>query len=154
MNKWYKYFLLVGSFLALFYLAFMIAYFPTSEPDFCSLCHQVKPYVRAWKESPHKNVKCLYCHEFRGALGKLHSKSRGVNYVYQYFTGQYTVFAQAQIFEGNCIACHLGDYYNYRKTVKLDEKHYSLIKENKSCLECHRETGHKTNLFSKDKFKK
>lgn len=153
--KTWKKALLMLALTSLFsYVFFMGVYFVTSEPAFCNSCHEVKPYVPAWKVSVHKEVKCLYCHEFRGFLGKLHSKARGLNYVYQQWTGQYsTVLSKALIFEQNCIACHLGDNHNYPKTKRLNSKHFGFIKADRSCLECHRSTGHAVNIFSKSKFK-
>lgn len=153
MKKWQKTSLLIVFVILLSYIAFMVPYFITSEPSFCGLCHEVKPYVTSWNDSAHKEVKCLFCHEYRGFVGKLHSKSRGLNYVYQHLTGQYTIITRAQIFEQNCIACHLGDYSSYPKATRLDRKHFDFIKNNKPCLDCHRETGHKINIFSREKFK-
>lgn len=150
---WKKALLIITGIAIGLYLLFMGLYFPTSEPSFCASCHQVIPYVTSWRQSPHKDVKCLYCHEFRGFVGKLHSKTRGLNFVYQQWTGQYTIFSKGQVFEQNCIGCHLGDYYNYRKTKRLDSKHYNFIKNDRSCLECHRNSGHEVNIFSKQKFK-
>jgi cytochrome c-type protein NapC/trimethylamine-N-oxide reductase cytochrome c-type subunit TorC len=40
----------------------------TSTPDFCASCHEIKPAVRAWRESTHVNnavgvvVDCMDCH--------------------------------------------------------------------------------------------
>ncbi len=152
--KWYKYVIIAITTTIVLYMAFMGAYFVTSEPSFCTLCHEVKLYVISWRNSPHKNVKCMYCHEFRGFVGKLDSKIRGTNFVYQYFTGQYTVFYKGKVFDQNCAGCHLGDYYNYKTTPRLNMNHYKLLKEKRSCIDCHRETGHKTRLFSSEKFKK
>lgn len=150
---WRKVVLIIILVAAGTYVAFMGAYYATSFPSFCDSCHQIKPYYLSWNKSPHNDVGCLYCHEFRGFLGKLHSKSRGLNYVYQQWTGQYTIITQAQIFEQNCIACHLGDYWNYPETKRLDRRHYEFIKSDKSCLHCHRNAGHKVNIFSSEKFK-
>lgn len=135
------------------YIAFMGAYYATSFPSFCGSCHEVTAYYVSWKSSPHNNVNCLYCHEFRGFLGKLHSKSRGLNYLYQHITGQYTITAEGIAFDPNCIACHLGDYWNYPKTKRLNMKHYDLIKQDKSCFQCHKNTGHQVNIFTREKFR-
>lgn len=151
-KPWKRVLLIIGLTLVIGYVLFMGAYFVTSEPSFCSLCHNLTPYYLSWKESPHSDVKCLYCHEFRGFVGKLHSKTRGLNFVYQQLTGQYTILTKALIFEQNCIACHLGDYYNYPETKRLNNKHYEFIKADRSCLPCHREIGHNTDMFSKAKF--
>jgi cytochrome c-type protein NapC/trimethylamine-N-oxide reductase cytochrome c-type subunit TorC len=40
----------------------------TSTPEFCALCHEIKPAVRAWRASTHVNnqagvvVDCMDCH--------------------------------------------------------------------------------------------
>ena len=50
---------------------FSIGYYTmvrTSTPDFCASCHEIKPAVRAWRESTHVNnaagvvVDCMDCH--------------------------------------------------------------------------------------------
>lgn len=153
-KTWKRAVLLIGATCIGLYLLFMAAYYATSVPSFCGACHEVKPYYASWKESPHKDVPCLYCHEYRGFLGKVHSKARGLNYTYQQWTGQYTIITKAWIAEQNCIACHLGDYWNYPEAPRMGKDQYAYIKQNRSCLECHRETGHKVNLFSDEKFKK
>ncbi len=146
---WKKLFLIL---LILFlggYAAFMGLYFYTSEPSFCLKCHEIKDYVTAWQNSPHKEVKCFFCHEPRGFLGKIHSKSRGLNYVYQQWTNNYTIPTSAIIPESNCIACHLGDNKYYPNAVRLSNEitnHFELIKQDESCLKCHRDAGHATDI--------
>lgn len=153
-KPWKKVLLIIALVSVGAYIAFTGAYFATSFPRFCGSCHEVKQYYGTWQSSSHKNVGCLYCHEFRGFIGKLHSKARGLNYVYQHITGQYTITSQGIVFEPNCNGCHLGDYRNYPKTKRLDMKHYEYIKADKSCLQCHRDVGHQVNIFSSEKFKK
>ncbi len=154
LKKWKRLMIIITLVTVIAYVTFMGAYFATSFPRFCGSCHEVNPYYVTWQSSPHKNVGCLYCHEFRGFLGKLHSKARGLNYVYQHITRQYTVTANGIAFEQNCIGCHLGDYWNYPNTKRLDMKHYEYIKSDKSCFQCHRDTGHKVKIFSQEKFNK
>jgi cytochrome c nitrite reductase small subunit len=140
------------------YLLFQVGYVLTSFPSFCASCHEVKPYVTSWKESPHQNVTCLDCHQPRGELGKFQAKARGLNYVFQHFSGNYTVITSAQIFEGNCIACHLGDMKSHPDAVKLTNSskanHYEIIKNQESCLQCHRDIGHETDILLTPEFRK
>jgi cytochrome c nitrite reductase small subunit len=157
MISFKKVFIIIGGTLLFTYILFMALYFPTSEPSFCGTCHLVKPYVTSWRESPHKTVKCLFCHEPRGFFGKFHSKSRGLNYVYQQATNQYTALDRAVIFELNCIACHLGDNKQHPNAIKLTNKsvnHYQIIMKKTSCLKCHAETGHKNRFYLNPEFKK
>lgn len=140
------------------YAVFQIGYFATSSPSFCAKCHEVKPYVTSWKESPHKDVTCLDCHQPRGELGKFHSKARGLNYLLQQLSGNYTVPTKAIIFEGNCIACHFGDMKKHTDATPLANSskinHYESIRANESCLKCHRNTGHETDILVNEDFKK
>ncbi|ADG81010.1 cytochrome c3 family protein [Thermincola potens] len=32
------------------------------EPDFCGLCHTMKPYHNSWKKSGHSRINCYSCH--------------------------------------------------------------------------------------------
>lgn len=155
---WKKVILVITIVLVVGYALFQIGYVATSSPSFCTRCHEVSPYVSSWEESPHKNVTCLECHQPRGELGKVHSKARGLNYALQQMSGNYTVPTNAIIFEGNCIACHLGDMGKHPEAMKLTNTpkidHYESIKNGESCLKCHRDTGHKTDILLNKDFKK
>ncbi|MDP4126154.1 MAG: NapC/NirT family cytochrome c [Bacillota bacterium] len=155
---WKKVLLIVVIVLIVGYALFQIGYVATSRPSFCARCHEVQPYVPSWQASPHKNVTCLDCHQPRGELGKLHAKARGLNYVFQHLSGNYTVPTQAIIFEGNCIACHLGDMKSHPEAVKLANSpkidHYESIKNSETCIKCHRNTGHDTDILLNKDFTK
>jgi Nitrate/TMAO reductases, membrane-bound tetraheme cytochrome c subunit len=155
---WKKVLLIIAITLVVGYALFQIGYVATSSPSFCTSCHEVSPYVPSWEKSPHKNVTCLDCHQPRGELGKFHSKARGLNYLFQHLSGNFTVPTKAIIFEGNCIACHLGDMKDHPEAPKLSNtpkiNHYDSIKSGESCLNCHRTTGHETNILLNKDFKK
>lgn len=148
---WKKALLGVGISLVGLYALFQVGYYATSYPPFCGSCHEVKPYVDSWHTSSHKDINCLKCHQPSGELGKIHAKARGLNYVFQHFSGDYTVPTRAIVFEQNCIECHLGDDKKYPDTIRLTNiskvNHYETIKDSKSCLECHRETGHAVDII-------
>ena len=149
--------LAIAATIVLIYVLFMAGYYATSQPRFCGSCHFIEPYVSSWEAAPHNGFNCLHCHEMPGFVGKLESKSRGLNYLYTTITNQYTLPGNAKIFEQNCIGCHLQDYPGYENapdlyTAKGD--HYEFIKEKRSCLECHRNTSHGRNLMLKPDFEK
>ena len=141
----------VGILLISFYILFEIGYVSTSGPSFCGKCHEVNKYFASWQTSAHKNVNCLECHQPRGELGKFHAKARGLNYVFQHFSGDYTIPTRAVMSDHNCIECHLGDRIPYLNTIKLSNtpkvNHYETIKRSQSCLECHRDTGHAVDIY-------
>ncbi|HWI55481.1 MAG TPA: NapC/NirT family cytochrome c [Desulfobacteria bacterium] len=148
-KKVYRYFLIGLGVIAGLYISFMGAYYATSNTNFCALCHEVKPYVQSWRQSPHRELNCLHCHERRGFLGKLVSKAKGLNYVSLHLTGRYSnLIGKSEVFEQNCIDCHFGGYHRFSNVPKLNKKHYNLVKSGRSCPECHRETGHKNAILS------
>lgn len=144
---------ILGSLIAILalYGLFQIGYVATSRPDFCAKCHEVNKYVTSWQQSAHNNLNCLECHQPRGELGKIHAKARGLNYVFQHYSGDYTVPTRAVISDQNCLICHLGDNKNYPDTVRLKNtdkvNHYETIKQSQSCLSCHRDTGHAVDIY-------
>lgn len=148
---WKKIVLSIVAVCAGLYILFAISYHATSTPQFCGSCHEVTKYYTSWSTSVHKNVDCLECHQGSGALAKLESKARGLNYVFQHFSGDYTIPTQAKIFEQSCIKCHLGDDKDYPDAPRLKNtakvSHYDVIKNSQSCLECHRDTGHAVDIY-------
>ena len=138
------------------YALFMTTYYATYGAEgFCSRCHIIEPYVTSWEEHPHSEVNCMFCHEMRGFVGKIESQTRGINNVYKFATGQYSAPIRARVFEQNCFSCHVGDYRQFPKAAKLvrgDTKHYDVIQENRSCIECHRDVGHGLNLLVTPEF--
>ena len=154
---WKKLILSTLIILVSLYVIFQITYIATSGPFFCAKCHEVAKYVSSWQVSAHKTIGCLDCHQPRGELGKFQAKARGLNYVFQHFSKEYTIPTRAIISEQNCIGCHLGDNASYPDTIHLKNtpeiNHYQTIKQSKSCLECHRELGHKVDIYLSPDFK-
>ena len=147
----------IGVFIVVSFLLFMGTYYATSSPEFCSGCHFLKPYVVSWETSPHEDVHCFKCHEFPGPPGMLHSKSRGIAYVYQtYISKDYTVPTRGIVFESNCIRCHLGDYQEFENAPRMKTQptnHLEIVKKDKSCLDCHNTVGHDINIGLEQEFK-
>lgn len=133
------------------YLLFQVSYYATSVPQFCASCHEVSAYVPSWQTSIHKGINCLECHQPNGELAKLHSKARGLNYVFQHFSGDFTIPTSAIISDQNCIQCHVGDNKSYPNAARLknttNANHYDIIKKSQSCLDCHRDTGHQLDIY-------
>ena len=144
---------IIGIFIGIIiaYGVFMGVYHYTSTPEFCAKCHYVQPYVASWEKTPHKDVSCMQCHEPSGPLGKLHSKIRGLNYYLMDKTGNYSSFLikAAYINESNCFVCHIDQNKDHPAAVKLDRvkfDHLKSTKNDESCLSCHRDVGHSTDI--------
>jgi len=145
--------LFIGALIAIVigYSLFMGLYFYTSEPAFCSKCHYIEPVYFSWQDSAHNEVKCLFCHEPRGSLGKFHSKARGLNYLFLHYSGSNLPPLKGEIYESNCIICHLGKQEKYPDAVKITNnsiEHYKIINEDRSCLDCHKTIGHELNTLN------
>ena len=63
--------ILIGIGILIAFPLFSMSYYTmvrTSTPEFCASCHEIKPAVRAWRESTHVNnaagvvVDCMDCH--------------------------------------------------------------------------------------------
>lgn len=54
----------------------------TSQSFFCgSACHIMKPYHASWRESSHKDIKCVECHIPPGAANFIEAKLNGLGQV-------------------------------------------------------------------------
>jgi cytochrome c-type protein NapC/trimethylamine-N-oxide reductase cytochrome c-type subunit TorC len=71
LNRSVKALILIGVGILIAFPLFSMSYYTmvrTSTPEFCGSCHEIKPAVRAWRESTHVNnaagvmVDCMDCH--------------------------------------------------------------------------------------------
>jgi len=131
-------------------LMFLTMHF-TSQPNFCSSCHEIRQPVAAWTLGAHKNVTCLDCHANPGTIGYISRKFQGLGEVYLHFTNQIPTTIEARYNIQTCILCHTGQnrYYSNAKNIKLPPgllapklPHTQILQDNLSCLVCHRYVAH------------
>ena len=113
-GKWYniritgRFFVITGVMFFLFF-AFMIFMFNYStRPEFCTTCHIMDPYYKAWKTSTHQKVAtCVDCH-YPKNMGVLPQKMRAMSQLVQYVTRTYRPRPQAEVPDQNCLqpGCH------------------------------------------------
>ncbi|MDO8663113.1 MAG: NapC/NirT family cytochrome c [Candidatus Omnitrophota bacterium] len=98
----------LGVFLFLLIAGMIAASIYTEQPEFCNSCHLMKPYYKAWKESPHKMVKCLDCHYEPNLKSHLWGKINGLAQVMDYTLGRYSEKPVARIPDTSCLrsGCH------------------------------------------------
>ena len=122
----------------------------TSQPNFCSSCHQISPSVASWSVGPHKDVTCLKCHADPGKVGYVKRKVAGLNEVYLQVTNQIPDKIEANINTAACISCHTGNNeFPKSKNLLLTSgerapmvPHAEILQNNTSCLTCHQNMGH------------
>ena len=104
---------------------FSITYYTmvrTSTPEFCALCHEIKPAVRAWRASTHVNnavgvmADCMDCH------------LPAPQHMFDFF------FAKTYHGMKDVVVHFVGDPYDRAKTR---ESAYVAF-DNDQCLKCHR----------------
>ena len=125
--------------LAVFFLLFgpphLIEH--TETPQFCGLCHSMKPQHSAWEHSAHRTARCIDCH--------LPNDNAVNHYFWKTIDGNKDVFFEfsglrehdeiklsghaKKVLQANCLRCHA--------------EMVSRIGTDRSCTDCHRRTGHR-----------
>jgi cytochrome c nitrite reductase small subunit len=109
----------------------------TETPEFCGLCHSMKPQHAAWSHSAHRTARCIDCH--------LPNDNKVNHYFWKSIDGNKDVFYEFsglrehdeirlskhghKVLQANCIRCHEGFVEH------IDGK--------RACIDCHRTIGHK-----------
>ena len=125
MKKYIIAVILVAVGVAIAFPIFSMSYYTmvrTSTPEFCALCHEIKPAVRAWRASTHVNnaagvmVDCMDCH-----LPAPHD--------------MFDFFFAKTVHGIKDITIHfLGDPYNREKAREAAYGYF----DNDQCRKCHR----------------
>ena len=124
----------------------------TSQPNFCSSCHEIRQPVASWTIGAHKNITCLDCHANPGTVGYVSRKFKGLGEVYLHFTNQIPTTLVARYNIQTCIVCHKGQNRSHpnAKNINLAPgeplapkfSHTQILHNDVSCLVCHRYVGH------------
>jgi cytochrome c nitrite reductase small subunit len=109
----------------------------TETPQFCGLCHSMKPQHEAWAHSAHRSARCIDCH--------LPNDNAANHYLWKTIDGNKDVFYEFsglrehdeiklsahghRVLQANCIRCH--------------EDTVAHINNARACIDCHRTAGHK-----------
>lgn len=109
----------------------------TETPDFCALCHSMRPQHAAWSRSAHRTARCIDCH--------LPNDHVVHHYVRKALDGNKDVFYEfsglreyddirlsvrgRNTLQANCIRCHEG------LVAHIDTR--------RACIDCHRAIGHR-----------
>jgi nitrate/TMAO reductase-like tetraheme cytochrome c subunit len=90
--------------------ALVIAY--TDTPTFCGACHLMSPEIKAYDQSPHRQVACVDCHTEPGLDGWIQSKITGARQLYEVVTGTFPRpipppdHSQLPPVADTCLRCH------------------------------------------------
>lgn len=92
----------------LFVLGTVMAIHFTEQPSFCNTCHNMRPYVQAWKTSKHNKVPCVECHFEPGVLSTMRGKFIAINQLTKYVTHTIGPRPMAEVSDKSCLrsGCH------------------------------------------------
>lgn len=124
----------------------------TSNPLFCSSCHNMaEPYL-TWQESAHRDFACVKCHIAPGMETLFRAKLKGMREVLQTVGGDVPPRAQAQVEDAACLrpGCHqVADLQPVRpSTMNIGQfSHSSHVGQDVRglrlrCATCHAHTTH------------
>lgn len=125
----------------------------TSQPQFCTSCHEIAPRVASWQTGPHKEVECLSCHAAPGNLGYIMRKLSSYKEVDLQFTNRVPAKIEWTPHLDACLYCHSGKDSAYPKAKNITLmpgsgpsappiSHRPMIDGSVNCLSCHGNVGH------------
>lgn len=109
----------------------------TTRPEFCLVCHMMKPEYYSWQASSHEKVPCLYCHENLDTVNKLKTL---------YYTVTNTYPAPIKMIKPipnrKCERCHNINKRNVTPSGDLIIPHATHKNKKIACAKCHRGVAH------------
>lgn len=132
--------------LGILLLALSVNWYTTSQVYFCSLCHEIRPEIRAWATSPHAEVDCYACHLAPGPWTFFRAKIHLAGDLYKHFLGLYEVplhlpAGRRLLPSESCPLCH-----NPKRTVTPQPgiviDHAIHPKKGIACTVCHNRVSH------------
>jgi len=118
----------------------------TASPKFCSMCHNMQPYIESWAESSHRDVLCIECHFEPGVFNELRGKWKAQMHLWMKLTGTEPTRPHTQISDASCLreGCHnradLGEKTITFKGVRFSHgSHLGELRRGKKlrCVTCH-----------------
>jgi len=115
----------------------------SNDPASCANCHIMNEQYDGWQKSSHKTVAtCNDCHTPHNFVGKYYTKATNGFWHSYYFTlGGFHEPIQIgernrQVTEQSCRYCH------QTMVESITISHNEALREEVSCIRCHRNVGH------------
>ncbi|CEG29057.1 cytochrome c3 family protein [Bacillus sp. B-jedd] len=141
INRWKLGFALLFGLIAMSGTAYGAIAF-TSNPIFCSSCHEMAPEYQTFKASAHSEIKCTQCHIEPGAKNMVLHKIESMKEVYYHIVGPPDPIVQTvPVMKVNCGQCH-SDNRLVTATGDLKVNHKGHVKEGVPCITCHAGVAH------------
>ncbi|MCL4534527.1 MAG: NapC/NirT family cytochrome c [Bacteroidetes bacterium] len=113
----------------------------SSNPSFCSNCHQIRPLVDEWQASTHKEANCISCHTPPGPAGYVKILTTGSQNILLQLQGEDTLPQDITLSDASCVSCHNKDLRPEQlpqATLKIAHSKHT----DESCTDCHSRLVH------------
>jgi hypothetical protein len=114
----------------------------TSQPVFCTSCHEMDLHYATWRQSSHRDVPCEECHVMPGMVSMFKSKLAALRLVRRHAVGDVRATAiQGHVPDANCRRCHTSTdkLVTYHGLKITHQAHWNM---GVSCTFCHDRVVH------------
>ena len=120
-----------------------VALTDTSDAAFCSLCKNMGPSVKYYKESSHSTVNCEQCHTVPGPFFFLTAKMEALQEPISQLTGNWEAPIIGHVDNSSCRRCHNdGQLFSVISKNGINISHKHLIEDGFQCIACHSTVAH------------
>ncbi|GAW93574.1 cytochrome c3 family protein, partial [Calderihabitans maritimus] len=138
-----KLFILVNG-LVLFIGVFSVAALKlTSTPQFCAICHEMRPEYVTWAATSHNKVACVKCHIEPGIVNLIKHKMGAMKQLYQHVTKTYhrPIEMPHEIEDYICEQCHSQNrVVNASGDLIIPHEKHKI--QEVPCVRCHSGVAH------------
>lgn len=115
----------------------------TSQPGFCSSCHEMRPEYVTWQASSHSRVYCVTCHIKPGVRNLVRHKVAALTQVRMHLSRSYLLPIEMKEEMENeiCQQCH-SETRLVTPSGDLKIPHDRHLAAGLNCVECHRGVAH------------
>ena len=109
----------------------------------CDWCHVPRQAAEEHRLTPHKDVRCLECHQGRGGLAPLELNLRAAHDLWE----QITPWTQpdpsrAALPDRVCLGCHAEDIAALTTSAAMRMSHREPVEAGMGCRDCHAQATH------------
>lgn len=155
-KKLFSPFLYVGAFLVIVFIISGLAMYFAATPQYCSICHSMRPDITAWRHSTHANVTCYSCHVHRGPVIRLYGGAislkvidlKEIEEIYSEISGRYKkpINGDSRLSEEIdsevCEKCHAMENRRVTPAPGMIIDHKKHKAKGIKCTVCHNRAAH------------
>jgi hypothetical protein len=133
--------IIIYAILFLFLSLLPLSAFVSMKPGFCGGCHALRREADSLKQSTHKNINCISCHQKPGAAGFIEYLLGGAgNFSKWLLRADGTI--KADVDDKSCDRCHsqISEIVLTKKGIAVSHQHFTNV--GYRCTDCHNTVAH------------